>query len=145
VHLYGGEFTAPLQLDVQREHLERIVLAGTAYHLVVSGPNGFAREFIGARGETVSVSSEVSGSDERLDLELSNTGSTPVTFVVGANVYAGGAERRITVRGRSARSFSVPVHKTQGWYDVTITIADVPDFRRHLAGHVETGRASISG
>jgi phospholipase C len=33
---------------------------------------------------------------------------------------------------------------THGWYDVTITSSGDTAFVRHLAGHVESGRVSIS-
>ncbi len=33
----------------------------------------------------------------------------------------------------------------QGWYDVEVTTAEDPTYRRRLSGHLETGRPSITG
>ncbi len=33
----------------------------------------------------------------------------------------------------------------QGWYDLDLSVAEDPSFRRRLMGHIENGRPSISG
>jgi phospholipase C len=36
------------------------------------------------------------------------------------------------------------LESSHGWYDLSITLAGSPIYLRQLAGHVETGRPSIS-
>jgi phospholipase C len=38
----------------------------------------------------------------------------------------------------------IPVADTHGWYDVLLTVRDHPHYKRGLAGHFESGRASTS-
>jgi phospholipase C len=37
-----------------------------------------------------------------------------------------------------------PLESSFGWYDLTITVDGEPGFLQQLAGHVETGRDSVS-
>jgi phospholipase C len=36
------------------------------------------------------------------------------------------------------------LHKTHGWYDFLVQVDSDPGFQQHFAGHVETGRHSMS-
>jgi phospholipase C len=103
------------------------------YRCTLLGPNGFRREFAGGPG-----CGEVSTSLSRtrvLLLTLANKGTAPLTFVVG--------EKRYEVRPGRTRTVS-STHPT-GWYDLTVRVAEDPNFHRRLAGHIENGHESVSG
>jgi phospholipase C len=50
----------------------------------------------------------------------------------------------IAVRPGRTESVLIPSVLRKGWYDITITSHADPAYLRRLAGHVETGRPSIS-
>ena len=59
------------------------------------------------------------------------------------DAYSG--EKVVRVLGPSGQAegkFSLD--RFRGWYDVVVTVAEDPSFQHRLAGHVETGRDSIS-
>ncbi len=109
--------------------------ADGGYDLWVLGPNGFHRHFAGQRGDAAPT----------LAWTVSDAG---LTVTVGA---AGLRVRRLTTGGGgSEEALSAGRHRwslddTLGWYDVTLTAAALPAYRRRLAGrHDRPGRASVS-
>ena len=36
------------------------------------------------------------------------------------------------------------LERSAHWYDFTVTVHNLPSFRRRFAGHIETGRDSLS-
>ena len=72
-----------------------------------------------------------------------NDGPTPVTLKV-ANAYSKAPARthRLAPGGRVEHAW--PIAANAHWYDVSLTLAEDPGFLRRLAGHVETGQASLS-
>jgi phospholipase C len=129
----GGEFDKPLHLDVAGT---QIVPVPGARKLLVTGPNGFRREIDGA-STTAEVHSEVLTDSRTLVLRLANLGSTPRTFVIGG-------DRKINVKSGRVYELRKGTAKSQGWYDLTVTVAEEPGFRRRLVGHIENGKESIS-
>jgi phospholipase C len=129
---YAGEAPAPVHYDVVRE--QAVPVGVDTYDFTVTGPNGFRREFQGRTDFGGDVTTTVDGRARVLRIRLRATGDTARTFTVG--------RRKVTVKpGRTA----TVVHETaseHGWYDLEIT-AD--GFRRRLLGHIENGRASVSG
>lgn len=133
---YAKEFADPVHFDVGRSVEHRVPVAG-AYDLLLLGPNGFRREFAGAVGGEAQVSSSVRGYSRVLTLTLSNTGDRTLTFLIGRKRYAVKAGRRLVLPRLTAMN--------SGWYDLTVTVAEEPGFRRRLSGHIEDGKESISG
>jgi phospholipase C len=57
------------------------------------------------------------------------------------NAY--GTAKAVTVAAESEYEFVVDTRSTGGWYDVRVTVQGSP-FVREFAGHLESGRPSIS-
>jgi phospholipase C len=121
-----------------------------SYDLTVYGPNGFTRSFKGSVGlgaVALDVHSEY-GSEWRADGKLSilvsvrNAGARNVTVTL-LDAYTGEKVQRVLPPDGHADT-RVSLRQFDGWYDLVITVAEDPRFERRLAGHVETGRDSIS-
>jgi phospholipase C len=59
------------------------------------------------------------------------------------DAYTGEKVTRVLHPGGSAED-PLSLERFHGWYDVVVRVAEDPSFERRLAGHVETGRDSIS-
>lgn len=119
----------------------------TEYDLAVHGPNGFFRAFKGGLGPPraqVEVAVEYDEASQIIGLTITNRGTGPASV----SVY-----NRCTRRKKSivevvepgdaiARSWSLV--RFHGWYDLTVSVSEDPDFRCQVAGHLETGRDSTS-
>ncbi|MGN5635791.1 phosphocholine-specific phospholipase C [Streptomyces sp. AC154] len=149
---YAGEFPAPQHRDVKGTTQWTVPVTGPAYRFTVTGPNGFRREFAGAAkdGAPAEVASRVDARERDLHLTLRNTGRTALTFTVRPRGYVDEADLRDwtrTVKVKPGRSRTV-VHSAadaHGWYDLDVTVEGDGAFRRRLMGHIENGRASVSG
>ncbi|MEU6411885.1 phosphocholine-specific phospholipase C [Microbispora sp. NPDC046933] len=151
VHLalypYAGELPAPLHLDVRGSATRLVQVPGDHYDLVLTGPNGFRREFGGslAGGAAgVEVSSAVHGEALRLDIEIANNGRREVRLHVRALAYDD-RETEVVLRPGARRHLPWPARRARGWYDIQISCADDPSFNRRLMGHIENGRPSVTG
>ena len=145
---------APRTYTVEpRKHLtdEFALDVDGAYDYAVHGPNGFARRFAGrvavAPGVTANVAApEVSESYDvangNIELHLQNAGETACEFTV-VNAYDGTSQKRRVPGGESADLY-VDLRAHHAWYDLHVTVDTDPRFVRTLAGHVETGRSSMS-
>ncbi|GGL04636.1 phospholipase C, phosphocholine-specific [Sphaerisporangium melleum] len=147
VYPYAGELPAPLHADVLGETTRVVPVPGDRYELVLTGPNGFRREFSGSRAGAaagVQVSAQVDGEALRLTLLLVNEGTERVRLRVRALAYD---ERDLAVVLRPGESRRVPwpAKEAQGWYDARITCEQDASFGRRLMGHIENGRPSITG
>jgi phospholipase C len=119
--------------------------SATSYDLAVYGPNGFLRTFAGGLrpgSAKLTVHASYDKDGDGVKLEIRNHGSDTEKISI-RNGYTGKAETR-TVHAHQTATFSNELHKTFGWYDVTITVESDASFVRQLAGHVENGRASMS-
>ncbi|MEV8456984.1 phosphocholine-specific phospholipase C [Streptomyces sp. NPDC052095] len=148
---YAGEFPAPVHRDVRGEARWTVPVTGEAYRFTVTGPNGFRREFAGAaRNGAAEVASRIDAHERDIHLTLRNTGRTTLTFTVRPLGYVEEADLRDwtrTVKVKPGRSRTV-VHSAadaHGWYDLAVTVDGDDAFRRRLMGHIENGRASVSG
>ncbi|MGW3496004.1 phosphocholine-specific phospholipase C [Streptomyces sp. NPDC001020] len=131
---YAGEYAIPQHYDVVSDAAVTVPVRDGAYDFVVTGPNGFRREFQGRTDFGFDVTTTVDARTRLLRIGLHNTGNTTRTLTVG----------RRTVVVRPGRTVTV-VHDTNeahGWYDIEVTC---DGFRRRLLGHVENGRPSVSG
>ena len=122
------------------------------YDLWLLGPNGFHRHFAGNRADAV-VTGGVGWTvtDDMLSIrvpgDMADIGLTATQLSVGA------ASGTTTLLPPGKHSW--PLACTLGWYDLTLSCAGVPGFRRRLAGRFDrpdrptisdpfqTGRASI--
>ena len=117
-------------------------IGADGYDLTLYGPNGFLRGF---RGTTAGaeVEARYDAAGERLELIVRNAGSRPLTVTV-ANAYAKAPARTHSLAPGARIADPWPIAAAAHWYDLTVTVAEDPGFLRRLAGHIETGSASLS-
>jgi phospholipase C len=147
-NLYGqaGEgpwfYTVGAGLSVE-DHLP---ISPGGYDLSLHGPNGFFRRFRGTGPVSGAAAPEVqAGFDPRrgvLHVTLTNAGTGSCALEVASRLR-GGARRRRLGPGAVAR-LAWPLRQDAHWYDLAVTSDHDPAFLRHLAGHGETGRPSLS-
>jgi phospholipase C len=117
-----------------------------SYGLTVYGPNGFTRYFkgsVGAGAAALRVESGYGTDDEgSIGLFVRNAGSRKATVTV-LDAYSGEKLTRVLGPGRDIE-VELALEQFHGWYDVVVTVAEDPSFEYRLAGHVETGRDSMS-
>ena len=121
-------------------------VAGGEYDLSVYGPNGFFRRFKGSVAGRAPSNIEVGSSYDATGcghgLVLANRGRAACRVVL-ANQYTGQDFAQVLAPGESIGRYW-PLDGSFGWYDFTVRVAGDETFLRHLAGHVETGRDSVS-
>ncbi len=147
---YAGEFPAPQHRDVRGRAHWTVPVTGDAYRFTVTGPNGFRREFAGPADGGAEVTSRIDHRDRDIHLTLRNTGRRPLTFLVRPLGYVDEDDvrdwtRRVTVKPGRSRSLVHSAADAHGWYDLDVTAEGEDGFRRRLMGHIENGRASVSG
>ena len=114
------------------------------YEFSVYGPNGFFQEY---RGRTASAGPEVAlrkaGDSGNLRLVITNpgTGACKVTIT---NAYGGEPPISIHLKPGQKVTHDVDLRRSHSWYDLSIVSDTDAAYRRRLAGHVETGRPSMS-
>lgn len=118
------------------------------YALVLTGPNGFRREFRGGTDDPIELTSVVDAATRTIEITVVNGGESPVDVTISPLAY-GGAPRTLRLAARG--SARVPWGTETGWYDLLVTVAgetgDTGDtaFARRLMGHIENGKSSITG
>jgi phospholipase C len=124
------------------------------YDFSVVGPNRFLRHMTGdarrpGRDLEAVAYYAVDPAIDRLALwlELTNQSTARVAFTVLANAYRerGAAWTRDLEPGERASMPFDQLGHAGGWYDFTVTASLDERWSRRLAGHLETGAASISG
>jgi phospholipase C len=145
---------------------------GAAYDFSVYGPNGFFREFKGSVGSfaapvpapaigraginaehqagrmirTVKANLETAASYDPehngVTLTIRNHGAQlcPVSVLNG---YSKKVVAENLPPGK-VWTLHIPLAATYGWYDLVVTSSADASFQRHLAGHVETGKDSMT-
>jgi len=131
----------------------------TAYDVTVVGPNRFLRRYIGST-ETAGADAwveasyydsdkhgHVSNGQPKLKLWLSNDGDKSVTFTITYNNYAAHSRHEtVKVHGNGKETWVLDAcGDSDGWYDLTVTLSSDSGWSQRLTGHLETGRASVSG
>ena len=113
------------------------------YDLALHGPNGFLRGFRGTSVAATEVEARYDAAGEQLALVIRNTSARPLTVSV-ANAYDKAPARTHTLAPGARITDRWPIAAAAHWYDLSVTVAEDPGFLRRLAGHVETGRPSLS-
>ena len=115
-----------------------------AYHVRVDGPNGFMREFKGARGAPrIAVAVDYAGGGSpsgKVQVHLSN-GDAETRIVEIVDEAYGAASQRKSLRPNGHATLLVDAAKSHGWYDFTVKCGDLA---YRYAGRVETGRWSLT-
>jgi phospholipase C len=143
-----GERAGPRHYTILRRASYRANLrvTGTQYGATLFGPHGFFRHFAGpATGkDALIVQEHYDIAQNALVVELVHRGAAPMTVRIVPGIYPHGDTQVLTL-APGARTNSVwAIEGSHHWYDVTVTIDEVPGFVRRLAGHMETGRPSRS-
>jgi phospholipase C len=125
---------------------------GGEYRFRVHGPNGFFREFRGDANDPA-VDVDLRYARARMN-EPALTGSVEIivrvddrrqkmTLLVEDNAY-GNEQIRTVLPNDQLHRVTVETAKSFGWYDLRVSLADMPLFMKHYAGRVETGKSSVS-
>lgn len=142
--LYGymGELVKPAHFDVLGTAEEVVYFPCPTYDLVLTGPNGFRREFRGGTDDPVEVTGEIDAAGRVMVIGLLNSGAFPVEAAITPLAY-GGTARTVRIGPHAAER--VEWHAPDGWYDVVITVSGHDGFSRRLMGHIENGRPGVTG
>lgn len=110
------------------------------------GPNGFLRAFRGSisGANAANLDLRVAYDKDAYTITLlgTNRGSQTVTIQV-MNAYTGELVSGELRPGASARQ-TLGLEGTWGWYDFILEVEQDPTFRYQIAGHVESGRESMT-
>ena len=128
-----------------------IPAASGAYDLWVLGPNGYHRHFTGNARRVAAAAQpnpDVRVSYERssgeLIVDFSNSGSMACEFVLSANKYYATPAQRLRLAQGSTGRIRLPLVQSAYWYDFSVRVTGQADYSRRFAGHLETGKPSIS-
>jgi phospholipase C len=117
----------------------------TDYHLSVFGPNGFLRVF---KGSTVTGRANLASSliydvpGGGVILGIHNHAKTDFEVKVSDRYTHQTIKLRLEPNGERSEFWSLD--RSYGWYDLTIMTHSDSRFQHRLAGHLETGRDSMS-
>lgn len=117
----------------------------TSYDFSVYGPNGFLRTFAGgleADSANLTVKVIYHDDSEGIALLIRNEGANPEKVSV-SDAYSGKAHTRL-LHPHDSIEYVGELHRSFGWYDLTVRVDSDASFQRQLAGHLETGRHSVS-
>jgi len=136
----------------------------TSYDITVVGPNRFLRRYV---GNTKGIGANVwivatyyeadqhgqhgqhghgSNAQPKLKLWLHNDTGKGVTFTIAFNNYSARSRETVRVAAGHKEAWDLDAcGNSDGWYDLTITLSGDSGWSQRLTGHLETGRASISG
>jgi phospholipase C len=73
---------------------------------------------------------------------IQNHGSSDEKLSI-LDAYSGKTQTRV-VHAKNTATYVSQLHKSFGWYDLVVTSESDSSFTRQLAGHVETGRPSVT-
>ena len=116
-----------------------------AYAVHAYGPNGFVRSFQGdsaSRKTLLQVTCRDGGDKTDVALTLSNEGRDYCKVSV-ENLYNGEAVSYLLKPGEQAQKHWY-LGDSYGWYDLVVRADAEAGFVQRLAGHVETGAASVT-
>jgi phospholipase C len=114
------------------------------YDLTIFGPNGFFRHLRGFGPSFLEAETRYEKDGEQIILTLRNEGSSPIDLEVLANAYGPPKPRRYTIAPGGCQEDCRELTASGHWYDLRIVTSSDARYLRRLAGHVETGKASIT-
>jgi phospholipase C len=124
------------------------------YAFIAYGPNGFVRQFEGTisapstKKDPVKVAEPVlktsyDAANGDIYLSITNKGTAVAKLAISDNAY-GEATRHFTIPAGGMIEEVWVLKKSYHWYDLTVSDGSGGIFLQRLAGHVETGKPSIS-
>jgi phospholipase C len=119
--------------------------SASSYDLAVSGPNGFLRTFAGglaASSANLTINAIYDKESEGIALVIRNAGSSAEK--VSIFDASSGKTRTHLLHPHNSVTYASELEESFGWYDLTVRVDSDARFQRQLAGHVETGRPSVT-
>jgi phospholipase C len=115
------------------------------FDLEMHGPNGWFAQMRGviARAHEAVPEVAVRYDSGNVALKLTNSGLAACSLRIGQG-YAKGAERMVALAAGESKEERWELAESHGWFDLTVTCEGAPLFLRRFAGHVETGKVSVS-
>jgi phospholipase C len=120
--------------------------AGGHYDLWVLGPNGFHRHFAGSLNACGKIDLQWRTAQRRGHITLLARGLDAATLTLRIQPAEYMAEPTITheLSARASLERIFPLARSYHWYDVSVTVDELPGYYRRLAGHVEHGEPAVS-
>lgn len=154
---YRGSFAPPRNYaispgDVLKDTWDINSFDSGNYHLIVHGPNGFYREYLGnkkslklrADVRTV-VSGRTSKPSPRLQIRFENLElGRKHNLTLLHQGYKMAKMKESFVLGEKKIVLDVDLATSHGWYDFSLLVDGDPYTLYRYAGHVETGKASFT-
>jgi phospholipase C len=119
--------------------------AQTEYDLSVFGPNAFLRVFKGSiSGTKANLVTNIiyDVNNDGVILGIVNHGQESIAVSIVSSYSKITTTHWLKQNGEVREFFSL--HSSYGWYDFTISTTSDPSFERRLAGHLESGRDSMT-
>ena len=119
---------------------------GPVRWLDIHGPNGFLRQF--SHDPTAAAAEPRAGTwadpaSGELVLSLANPDRIAVELQI-EDLYQSSPPRRLTLAAGESLRLRLPLAARYHWYDVSVRCSQRPAYLQRMAGHVETGAASMS-
>ena len=118
---------------------------GGSYNFLVYGPNGFLRTFAGslaAGSASIAVKAIYDVQSGGIALLIQNDASNAQKVSI-FDAYSGKTHTRV-LQPHTSETFASQLEDSFGWYDFTVRVDSDASFQRQLAGHLETGRPSVT-
>ncbi|MFK4188117.1 phosphocholine-specific phospholipase C [Streptomyces sparsogenes] len=114
------------------------------YDFSMHGPAGFFRRLKAGSSEPgPEVTARHQRRGQKVRLLLANGGTSVVRLTV-TDAFGKGSPAEYRLRPGARAVHTADTGTGHGWYDLSVTSDQDPDFLRRLAGHVETGRPGTS-
>jgi len=121
------------------------IRGATSYDLAVSGPNGFLRTLAGglaASSANLTVNAIYEKGSEGITLVIRNQGSSAEKVNI-FDAYSGKTRTQV-LHPHSSVTYVSRLEESFGWYDLTVRVDSDARFQRQMAGHLETGKPSVT-
>lgn len=139
--------------DELHDEIPLSLFEGSSYDVRVFGPNGFYREFRGG-AEKPGIRLRCDYERDAKDPTQARRGLTllggeaakgeKVKISLVDNAYGAAPVQREVVLESGKVAHTLDLSKSEGWYDITLTIDGVQGFSQRYAGRVETGEDGIT-
>ncbi len=117
------------------------------YLVSVWGPNGYFRRFAGSAAADAGAKPEITPcydvANGDVYVTIANAGTAALT-VTATDVAYGGAPRTLTIPAGQRVEAHWDLSCSSQWYDLQFAVAGNAGWTRRIAGHVETGKASVT-
>lgn len=155
LNTYSGEegrnwYIAVKANDNLQDNWEIDAFAQGKYDLSVHGPNGFYRRFVGSKTDPdllINCVAEPQGllrkNSGNLQIHLENAGVQSVEIIISDDAYKIN-NKTIKVDAKSKKVVSLNLQKYHHWYNFIITAKGFDGYSKHYAGHIETGKESVT-